>query len=254
MPLLYITYKVFKIVRFNEPLVLAMMVCLILEMIAKITFYIFTGKAVGTIVEEYVIVPIQIAPVTFLGIAIVINLRNWAYYNIRIGQMVYHQEVQNMSTNIDRKILKMHNNAKLYMTMLNMFIIALILAILVLDFLFVKYAIAWSKLSADEKHIAIPLKIAELVTGVVFLFLALAFAVTGFFSISKLKRYFPDFYSQNSKMLLFAVMGLSISLFIRGVLDTLRWFSLSFNLFVTRYMNVYNSCSLVLCDIVPLSF
>jgi hypothetical protein len=34
IPLLYIVYKVFKMARFNEPLVLTMIVCLILHLLA----------------------------------------------------------------------------------------------------------------------------------------------------------------------------------------------------------------------------
>jgi heme/copper-type cytochrome/quinol oxidase subunit 2 len=142
--------------------------------------------------------------------------------------MVYHQELQKMSANIDRNIIKMQNNAQLYIKILNVTIIALILAILALFFFFVKFAVSESKLSPEEKHVGKPLKIAALVVGLTFLLLALAFAVTGFLSISKLKRFFPDFYIQNRKMLLFAVIGLSTSLLLRGTVDSLRYFSKSF--------------------------
>jgi magnesium-transporting ATPase (P-type) len=144
--------------------------------------------------------------------------------------MVYYQELQRMSANIDRKIIKMQNNAQFYIKILNVTIIALILAILALFFFLVKFAVSERKLSPEEKHLDKLTDIAALVVGLTFLLLALAFAVTGFLSVSKLKRFFPDFYMENRKMLLFAVIGLSTSLLIRGIFDSLRYFSVSFTL------------------------
>jgi hypothetical protein len=48
IPLLYLTFKVFKIVRFNEKSMLLMMFFLILELISRISYYILMAQWVGT--------------------------------------------------------------------------------------------------------------------------------------------------------------------------------------------------------------
>jgi len=87
----YIIYKVFKIVKCTEKIMMIMMVCLVMHLVSKIIFYMYTGLKVGELVKyKFVITVFQIMPIFFLSVAIILNLRNWAFYNIRIGEMVYH--------------------------------------------------------------------------------------------------------------------------------------------------------------------
>ena len=57
---------------------------------------------------------IIILPVVFLSVAVVINLRNWVYYHIKIGEMAYKNE-QTKDT------IRFLNNAKVHTNLLNVF-------------------------------------------------------------------------------------------------------------------------------------
>jgi hypothetical protein len=91
----------------------------------------------------------------------------------------------------------------------------------------------------------------------IFTVLSLAFAVTGYLFISKLKRYFPDFYAENKCTLLFAVIGLSFSLIIRGFIDNFRFFTRNnadIHAFVTTYVIQFNVTLFILSDLTPAVF
>lgn len=60
------------------------------------------------------------------------------------------------------------------------------------------------------------------VTGTVFAILGGVFLTVGILSLLRLKKYFPDFYNENSCCLITATLGLSLPLLFRGVVDTLR--------------------------------
>jgi hypothetical protein len=57
---------------------------------------------------------IVVLPVVFLSVAVVINLRNWIYYYIKIGEMAYKNE-QTKDT------FRFFKNAKLHTNVLNVF-------------------------------------------------------------------------------------------------------------------------------------
>jgi len=79
--------------------------------------------------------------VFFLSLAIIINLRNWAYFNIRIGEMVYHSQVLDQSTNIDQKVVRMNTNAHKNSKILNIVIIGALIVIGCLLGVFIYFAI-----------------------------------------------------------------------------------------------------------------
>lgn len=55
--------------------------------------------------------------------------------------------------------------------------------------------------------------------GTIFVFLGLAFGITGIMTNRRLKSHFSEFYNQNRSMLLAATYGLSIPMIIRGMND-----------------------------------
>ena len=96
--LLWITYKVFKIIKFNDKILLSMIACLNLELISKVFFYSVNAYEITRDTDAKAFPPIMIIslilPILFLSMAILINLRNWFYYYIKIGDMAYHMQFQ----------------------------------------------------------------------------------------------------------------------------------------------------------------
>jgi len=142
----------------------------------------------------------------------------------------------------------MHKNARRNTKILDILITTLILAIIITTVVFLYLAI-----SEDN----FDLRIAEAGTGITYSVLCVAFGITGFLSISKLKFYFPDFYKENRCTLLFAVTGQSLSLMFRGVIDSLRFIereNKDFNKTFFAYINLFNVLILICCDLTPLIF
>ena len=97
----------------------------------------------------------------------------------------------------------------------------------------------------------------ELVTGGLFTLYSFFFGITGFLILRRLKKYFPDFYAENKNMILFATLGLMISLLIRGILDLTKYqerANKQFNMEMADFENVYNGVTLLICDIIPIMF
>ena len=73
---------------------MAMIFFLNIEMFSKIGFFVMntiefgTGQCFSNLFEETVV----ILPVIFLSVAVLINVRNWIYYLMRIGDMAYISE------------------------------------------------------------------------------------------------------------------------------------------------------------------
>lgn len=101
--LLFLGYQVFRIVHFKDKIILSMIFFLIMEVLMNAAFFFkgalqdyefrckhnmaeknylyFTDKAVGALMGLQIL---------FLIVAIIINLRNWVFYFIKIGEMAYH--------------------------------------------------------------------------------------------------------------------------------------------------------------------
>lgn len=62
--------------------------------------------------------------------------------------------------------------------------------------------------------------------GAIFIFLGLAFGITGIMTNRRLKSHFSQFYNENKCMLLAATYGLSIPMIIRGLNDMLTRYSI----------------------------
>ena len=52
--------------------------------------------------------------------------------------------------------------------------------------------------------------------------LGIIFLISGTMTIIRLNNYFPEFYKENKKILIFATLGLSLPVFLRGLLNLIR--------------------------------
>ena len=91
----WVGFKVYKIVKFNDWIVLSMIFFLTLVTLSEVFFYavnLYEDSNVKP--EDQTKQPIAIAavilPIMTLVIAIGINLRNWVCYYIKIGEMAFH--------------------------------------------------------------------------------------------------------------------------------------------------------------------
>lgn len=69
-----------------------------------------------------------------------------------------------------------------------------------------------------------------------------------------LKKYFPMFYNQHKKYLIFACFGLTFPLLLRGGYDGARYFSESFDEWVYKHTNTWNVVIILFCDAIPSIF
>lgn len=132
MLLLWIGYKVYKIVKFNDKVMLSMIFFLNLELMSKIFFYTLNAHQdeKGSNKDDEKSSPIVtislILPIVFLSIAIIINLRNWIYYFVKIGDMAFHT-----SEEFNQKTMNMHLQAPKLTKLLDC--ITLVLTLLILS-------------------------------------------------------------------------------------------------------------------------
>ena len=94
--LLYITYRVAKIIRLKNMLILIMLIFMNLDITSKITLYalnadvyhqVLNGQKpinLGVILSTLV----QLGPVAFFNTAILLNLDNWIFMYFKLGRLV----------------------------------------------------------------------------------------------------------------------------------------------------------------------
>ena len=95
---------------------------------------------------------------------------------------------------------------------------------------------------------------AEIITGVVFTFLAIMFGLVGCLILRRIKKYFGDFYKENKHTIFFATLGLTIPLLTRGLVDLLRYTNESFNTMLNKHENLYNALNFLILDMIPILF
>jgi hypothetical protein len=71
--------------------------------------------------------------------------------------------------------------------------------------------------------------------GIVFIVLGIIFFISSTLTLIRLKFYFPGFYKENKKILIFATLGLSIPVLIRGLLNFIRGISESFEKWINDH-------------------
>jgi hypothetical protein len=193
--MMYIGYRVYKIVKLKDKAMLGMICFLNLELVSKIIFYSLNAATVSPAhrydndwhINPVVDIVTLVLPVQFLSIAIIINLRNWIYYHIKIGDMAFHSQKQEIHEDsfVDDHLVKLHRNMKKYVFWLDITTGGLI----VLDLGSLIGVTIYSSQTCSSH-----LKVVELITGVVFGVLAIIFATTGFYILSRLQKYFPEFH------------------------------------------------------------
>jgi len=94
----------------------------------------------------------------------------------------------------------------------------------------------------------------RIITSVGFALLGFTFSFFGIRILQKLKFAFPDFYAENSSKLIFATFGLSIPMVMRSVCDLLIVVSSSCRNFLHKHLEAWNYVSLLVFDIIPISF
>jgi len=255
--MMYIGYRVYKIVKLKDKAMLGMIFFLNLELMSKVIFYAINAAFVSPAhrydpdfdINPVVMIVTLVLPVQFLSIAIIINLRNWIYYHIKIGEMAFHSQKQELDRDencfVDDYLVKLHRNMKKYVFWLDITTGGLI----VIDLSSLIGITIYSSETCSSH-----LKVVELITGVVFGVLAVAFGATGILILSRLQQYFPMFYTENKSMILFATFGLMISLLCRAVIDNIRYFSTELDNLFSANINLFNTLMLIFCDVIPILF
>lgn len=89
-------FKVYQLVRLREKVISLLILFLCFTWVSEIVFYTLNAYQVWTNPDDekdpnstFIF---KISIVMNLSIAITINLRNWVFYYIKIGEMAYHQQ------------------------------------------------------------------------------------------------------------------------------------------------------------------
>lgn len=160
--------------------------------------------------------------------------------------MAYHSQMQeNDGNEVDPYLVKLHKNVEKYVRWLNWVTLTLIL----LELSTMIYVTVYAVNTCTSN-----LKVAEIITGAVFTVLSILFGVFGFLILGRLKKYFREFYDENMNMILFATLGLSLSLLSRGLVDSIRYFSHDFSALLNQNETLFNTVLLIGCDLIPIFF
>jgi multisubunit Na+/H+ antiporter MnhG subunit len=88
--------------------------------------------------------------------------------------------------------------------------------------------------------------------GIVFIVLGIIFLISGTLTLIRLNKYFSEFYKENKKILIFATLGLSLPVLLRGSLNFIRGISESFESWIDNHQSTYNISFYFMCDLFPL--
>ena len=95
--------------------------------------------------------------------------------------------------------------------------------------------------------------IEDIIPGITLITLGIIFALSMFMTMSRLKKYFKDFYTEHKCMLLIPALGLSLPMIFRGTLIFLNMIE-AFNDWTDSWLNVYIFILYLIGDVIPLSF
>jgi hypothetical protein len=91
-----VALKIFSIIKFSNKIILAMMLFLDLDILSKCALFgvnaIIYHEGSAKDIPGVLFAVIPVAPVTLLSIAVLINLNNWIFYYIKIGEMASYVE------------------------------------------------------------------------------------------------------------------------------------------------------------------
>lgn len=256
--MLFIGYKVYKIVKFNDKVILLMVTLLNLDLMAKCLFYVLNGYQMYSMTPEEqqkgpnaAMIVAMFLPVLLLSLAVSINLRNWMYYFVKIGEMAYIHQCQlhegDEKEELNPYLLKVHKQGKTWGRLVNL------VTMIFMSTIFFFYCSLMVYLVNAGDHINDAIIIAEKYTGILYFIHSFGFAFWGALILLRLKKFFKEFYYNNWGVLLFATLGLSISLSLRGTLDIVR-LNDEVRKFMEKHENVMNAVIYIFCDIVPICF
>ena len=90
--------------------------------------------------------------------------------------------------------------------------------------------------------------------GAIFVFLGLAFGITGIMTNMRLKSHFTEFYNENKCMLLGATYGLSIPMILRGLNDIMTRFSAKYHKVIMEHNISFEIIFFVFLELPVISF
>ena len=68
----------------------------------------------------------------------------------------------------------------------------------------------------------------------------------------RMEFYFPNFYNKHYKIITFALLGLSLPIILRGVINIVSTKNKKFSDWADENINTYNSLQYLFCDLFPL--
>lgn len=269
--LMTISYKVVKIIKFSDKSILMLMVFLNLNLVLNVIYYAygamqdhkfrcFTDFELNCHLEFWYesafVTTMIVLGHLFMINALLINIRNWTYYLIRIGEMAYHSQFENEleESELNPYLEKVYKRAKFLKRLLNW---ATFIVMLLFDCVYIVYMGVLSAVVNDgndgktkSNEIGELLGEFRIFSGVEYLVASSLFLLVGFVIQGRLKKYFPDFYGANKGVVWKAVLSLSISLIISAV-QTLLFLDTSFRKLIYKYVQYWNISYLVFATLIP---
>lgn len=166
---------------------------------------------------------------------VTLNLNNWAFYYIKIGEMSQTSEEYRRRSKTDAMFKKVIN----FLTFVVMSVIFAYMCYLIT--IGVKYN------ETRKEQLFLIAGIGLVIGGNIFL-------VMGILINFRIKDYFWDFYDENVKMLWAATLALSLPITTRGSIDLAREFNLDFDKWIRKNSMFYTPTFYILGDIFPLCF
>lgn len=272
--LIFVIYRVFKIVRFKDMIMLSMLFFLNLQVLLNALFFFLGGiqdnkfKCIVDMADKnylyytdnYTSVISQLT-ILFLIEAVIINLRNWIFYYIKIGEMAYYQyQLATEMSESEKRDQTLENIFKYSLPMtkgLNFLTVVFIVLNIVSYSMVIKKLVDAGKnedfkkmeteidtILDDENKIIAP---GFGICGILFLLVGIGIQL-------RLKKYFPIFYQEYRCMIWLATMALFFSMFLRIFLDLLGTYNENFSKFSYQNVQWYNSIHLIMCDMIPVVF
>jgi len=238
-----IGYRVFKIIRFHNKTIIAMIFFLNCQLLSKLMLFatnasLYNHPCSATLnVALFTVLPML--PVACLSMAAIMNLNNWIVYYIKIGKMASH---------VDERAEKYGDPKRIWRLRLIINLVTIVSTLALITFC------TWLCIHTIKNPKDSKLPLLEVVSGITFLILGGTFGVTGIMNNYRLYKYFRPFYHENKCMLFLAAIGLSVPLIVRGALDTARYYSPNFNRNVEDHRALYDTMLYLLLDLVPIGF
>ena len=168
-----------------------------------------------------------------------INLNNWAYYYIKIGEMGHINPLKKPGTNYAPKFRR-------HEQILNCLSLIFALGIVALKI--------WNMILNIQTPTQTISNRGLIFLGSELILIGVGFIIYGILTIRVLKTHFSKFYRENIFYLILATILLSLPLIIRGLLDLLRGAWKQFDEFTYNNLVAFNMFNYLVGTILPLAF